>query len=193
MHYSENPFIWFKCGIFFVFFLLSLPPRTVNQTKSGRVACAEVSVGGGSRRSRVRPGRSLARRSHQRHICMCKKAPCWSGAASPATFSVCGRPACDLFKCSWNRPQCLSLCADASPAYYLLRPGRRLLFPGGFSCGSQLSVTVSDPSVCFSISILGFHRDGAEFRGRWLILKVIQSISGEPVNKCWPERLNLVF
>lgn len=38
---------------------------------------------------------------------------------------------------------------------------------------SQLSVTVSALNVCLSISIPWFHLDGAEFRARWLVLKVI--------------------
>lgn len=36
-------------------------------------------------------GCSVACHSHQLHICMCKKAQCWSAAASPPAASVCGR------------------------------------------------------------------------------------------------------
>ena len=66
------------------------------------------------------------------------------------------------------------------------------LFPGEICVTSplpaQLSVTVSALNVCFSISIHSLHLDGAEFRGRWLVVKVI---SGVPVHKRSPERLNL--
>lgn len=48
-------------------------------------------------------GCGLACFSHQRHICMCKKALCWSAVASPSPpASVCGRPVCNLFKCLWK-------------------------------------------------------------------------------------------
>ena len=71
--------------------------------------CVEVWLGGGragegsARLSLSLSGCSLACRSHQLHICMCKKAQCWSAAASPPAASVCGRPVSDLFKCLWKR------------------------------------------------------------------------------------------
>lgn len=89
-------------------------------------------------------------------------------------------PVCDLFKCLWklSHPRdwyvVLTCNAGLFPARWVI--SRRDLCAGRgqkMARRSQLSVTVSALNVCLSISIPWFHLDGAEFRARWLVLKVI--------------------
>lgn len=176
---------------------LTLPtsPQTVNQIRSnkraerrikaGQSGCVEVWLGGGpAGEGSARLSLSLAaawRATHTSSTFACAKKPSVEVPRRLLPPPACVvEPVCDLFKCLWklSHPRdwyvVLTCNAGLFPACWVI--SRRDLCAGRgqkMARRSQLSVTVSALNVCLSISIPWFHLDGAEFRARWLVLKVI--------------------